>query len=146
VEQGLKLDVTFQTDAKFAQGAELAVGAVGDVLVRIDSAVVRRYLVVEVPLPAGVRAFTAPDRVLQRSYDRRTEFRDDRALLYLDYIPAGGISVGFSVLGEHAGRYQIAPAQVYEMYDPRVRARTNSRWFSVAPLGSMHERGRANAW
>jgi uncharacterized protein YfaS (alpha-2-macroglobulin family) len=137
-EQGLKLEVDFVSESVFERDANLAVGAMGRFVVTLSSPEPRRFVAVEVPLPAGVRGMTLSG-LYQMHSDLIThyEFRDDRALYYIDYLPAGTSAFSFFVLGEHAGRFQMAPAQVYEMYDESVRARTDTRWFSVAPYGTV---------
>lgn len=133
---GLRLRIEYEPDARYEHGAELRVGDTASLHVIVESATPRRFIAVEVPLPAGVRAIN-PDyggyrRAPSHFGATHYEYRDDRVLLFIDTLQ-GNARLPFWVVGETAGRFQMAPARAFDMYDESIRARTKPRWFHVAP-------------
>jgi uncharacterized protein YfaS (alpha-2-macroglobulin family) len=102
----------------------------------LDSPIPRRHIAIEVPLPAGVRPLNLATDYGYRSPKHfgaaHHEYREDRVLLFLDSLH-GTTRLSFWVVGNNAGRFQMAPASSFDMYDESVRATTEARWFHVAP-------------
>jgi len=130
-------------------------GAIGDVLKGRITVVVpkeRHFVAVESPIPAGTElvnfALATSDKSLQNTpfYDdysyrsksswywwlnpwTHTEMRDDRLLLFADYMNPGVYTYDFYVRVTHAGEFASPPARVEEMYFPEVWGRTAGEVF-----------------
>jgi len=113
------------------------------------------YVVVEERLPAGFEAINfnlqTTDASLQYKleqqtkpkegesywydnplwYFNHTEMRDDRVLLFADYLPRGVYTYNFLVRAGLPGKYHHLPASAYEMYFPEVFGRTGGEWVEV---------------
>jgi hypothetical protein len=64
-------------------------------------------------------------------YFNHTETRDDRVLLFADYLPRGVYTYSFLVRAGLPGKYHHLPASAYEMYFPEVFGRTGGEWTEV---------------
>ncbi|NLE45731.1 MAG: alpha-2-macroglobulin [Chloroflexi bacterium] len=111
------------------------------------------YVVVEDPLPAGAEAIDASlatvslleqepalyrDRTAEEwgRYDwwrwyNRSELRDDRVVLFADYLPAGTYEYVYAFRATQTGQYQVLPAFAQEFYFPEVFGRSNGRQFTI---------------
>jgi uncharacterized protein YfaS (alpha-2-macroglobulin family) len=107
----------------------------------------RHYVVVDDPLPAGFEAIdaqlrtTGADLDISGSYSDddgqsesgfqhswyRQELRDDRALFFIDHMPAGIYHYRYLARATAPGRFVVPPTRVEEMYQPEVFGRTASR-------------------
>ncbi|MCJ7737204.1 MAG: alpha-2-macroglobulin, partial [Anaerolineae bacterium] len=114
------------------------------------------YVVIEDPLPAGTEAIdTALDTSsiaieepgLYRSADdggwssqyywwwrwySRSEMRDEKVVLFADYLPAGTYEYTYSFRATQAGVYQVIPTSAHEFYFPEVFGRGAGRIFTVS--------------
>jgi uncharacterized protein YfaS (alpha-2-macroglobulin family) len=148
-------------------GATTAIGA-GELIrvkLRVATSQERRFVVVEVPLPAGLEAVdtslasTARPPGAQRTIDDtqdseegeaegdetegpwyefgfwnpfgHIELRDDRALLFADWLPAGVHSLSLVARATTPGMYVLQPARAEEMYAPEVFGRSDGGTFEV---------------
>jgi len=158
LEAGFHVQSTLQRftpDQKSASVPELSLSAVdaGDIL-QGDVVVVcpkpQRYVVLEVPLPAGLEAIdrnlatTASwlnpwvdenqdeeTRMHQRAAGRgysyassRMETRDDRVAFFIDEMPAGIYRFSYLARATSQGQFVVPPAHAEAMYVPEVRGRT----------------------
>lgn len=88
--------------------------------------------------PSTGKAFIAPkgyeDRnvVSLNSYAAgRTEMRDDRLLLFIDYMPAMPSSFTYTLRAVNKGEFVLPPLSVEDMYDPSIHALTNTARVTV---------------
>jgi alpha-2-macroglobulin len=131
-------------EAPFDPGLSPAAFAGGD-LALVDVVVgapgLRRYVVIEDPLPAGFEAVDAslatsspaldvnadPEREGRSGFAsswHRRELRDDRVLFFVDEMPAGLYRYRYLARATALGRFVVPPTRVHEMYQPEVFARS----------------------
>jgi alpha-2-macroglobulin len=104
----------------------------------------RRYVVLDDPLPAGFEAIDfslatsggalSPELANSNGYSwawSRSEIRDDRVLYFVDEMPAGLYRFTYLARATTSGRFVTPPTSVHEMYQEQVMARTGSRWVQV---------------
>jgi uncharacterized protein YfaS (alpha-2-macroglobulin family) len=137
---------------------EVDQAAVGDV-VQVKLTVIAPhdlyYVVVEDPLPAGTEAIDtslattselAREPGLYREaedefgYDfyywwwrwySRSEMRDDKVVLFADYLPAGTYEYVYTFRATQPGEYQVIPTTAQEFYFPEVFGRGEGRLFVI---------------
>ncbi len=111
------------------------------------------YVVVEDPIPAGCEAVDTSlattsvresDPSLRREDDERpwwrwwwswysrSEFRDEKVVLFADYLPAGTYSYTYTLRGVTPGFYGALPSMAYEFYFPEVFGRSAGRTLRVS--------------
>jgi hypothetical protein len=141
VERAL-LDAVGRPVASVAAGAEVTVE------VTVDCPATRRFVAVEVPLPAGLEALDTSLATTARrqapadeesfwwqpGFDR-VEPRDDRVLLYATELPAGRHTTKVLCRATTPGQFAVAPARAEEMYAPEVFGTTAASAFEVRPGG-----------
>jgi uncharacterized protein YfaS (alpha-2-macroglobulin family) len=112
------------------------------------------YLVLEDPLPAGCEAI---DRSLETTsvvtegpemeavdeerrwgsdgwgwwWFRHTEIRDEKVVLFADYLPRGTYEYTYLIRASVPGQYLTLPTTAYEMYFPEVWGRSDGKTFHV---------------
>jgi uncharacterized protein YfaS (alpha-2-macroglobulin family) len=113
------------------------------------------YVVVEDPLPAGAEAIdpslATTSLVEQRptllreaegdqrpelyrwwwNWYSRSEIRDDKVVLFADYLPAGTYEYTYTFRATRPGEYQVIPTSAREFYFPEVFGRAAGRLFKV---------------
>ena len=112
------------------------------------------YAVVEDPIPAGCEAIdTSLDtaslfdedpglfRETESSWRSfywwwwrwysRTEMRDEKVVLFADYLSAGTYTYEYSLRAVQPGEYRVLPTSAYEFYFPEVFGRSDGRLFTV---------------
>jgi hypothetical protein len=111
------------------------------------------YVVVEDPLPAGAEAVdptlattSVVDQAptLRRSPERaeglywwwwnwysRSEMRDDKVVLFADYLPAGTYEYTYTFRATRPGEYQVIPTSAREFYFPEVFGRGAGRLLTI---------------
>ncbi len=107
------------------------------------------YVVLEDPLPAGCEAIdprlattaesTQASRLQTQDYPyfaydwaRHTEFRDEKAVMFAEYLPKGTYEYIYTIRCTTPGEYQVLPATAYEMYQPDVFGRCEGQSFTIA--------------
>ncbi len=112
------------------------------------------YVMVEDPLPAGGEAIDtglATTSVLDRSpwlkrqnnarsefywwwwhWYSRTEMRDDKVVLFADYLPKGTYEYTYTFRATIPGEYRVIPTVASEMYFPEVFGRSDGRLLTIA--------------
>ncbi len=116
------------SDGPFAEGEVVRVDIV------VASPVARFGVAIESPLPGGFAAvapelmdadpeFALPQADPKRVWDGR-ELRDDRALFFVDQLPAGLSTFSFYARALHPGDFLLPPTSAFEMYAPEVRGAT----------------------
>ena len=119
----------------------MVAGESGTLEVDLTTAARNRYVVVDIPLPAGLEPI---DRSLGRGGgSKRTrgghgtlpyshqELRDDRVLLFIDKLPAGTYHYRVPVRATHEGSYSMPPAHARAMYNPEVSGNTGGRTVEI---------------
>jgi uncharacterized protein YfaS (alpha-2-macroglobulin family) len=119
-------------ETKFSGGALVLADVV------VVTAAARRFVVIDDPLPAGLEAIDSQLATTAKSLDvatqpvqgayqhawHRRELRDDRALFFIDDMPAGMYHYRFLARATTLGQFVVPSAQVSEMYQPEVFGRT----------------------
>ena len=146
------------TDDKAGHCEEVDDAAVGDV-VEVRLTVIAPhdlyYVAVEDPLPAGAEAIDtslATTSVLEQEpglyreaesegwyrfytwwwrWYSRSEMRDDKVVLFADYLPAGTYEYVYTFRATQPGEYRVIPTTAYEFYFPEVFGRADGRLFTV---------------
>ncbi|RLC85601.1 MAG: hypothetical protein DRJ03_11210 [Chloroflexi bacterium] len=149
------------TDPDCAEGIqcpevnEVEVGDVVQVKLTIIAPHDLYYVIVEDPLPAGAEAIDtglataselAQEPGLYRDaegegwYDfyywwwqwySRSEMRDDKVVLFADYLPAGTYEYAYTFRATLPGEYQVIPTTANEFYFPEVFGRGDGRLFTI---------------
>ncbi|MEW5957182.1 MAG: Ig-like domain-containing protein [Chloroflexota bacterium] len=124
----------------------------GDVI-RVDLTILAPhdlyYVVVEDPLPAGAEAIDtglattsllAMDPTLSRQDSRywwwwrwysRSELRDEKVVLFADYLPKGTYEYSYTMRATLPGDYHVIPTLATEFYFPEVFGRSDGRLLSI---------------
>jgi hypothetical protein len=113
------------------------------------------YVVVEDPLPAGAESIdptlATTSLVEQRptlfreaesdetrefyrwwwSWYSRSEMRDDKVVLFADYLPAGTYEYTYTFRATRPGEYQVIPTSAREFYFPEVFGRGAGRVLTI---------------
>lgn len=156
LERGLHVQRGFEP---WAGGGAVRSARAGEVLrarLRVSTPQERRFVVVEVPLPSGLEAVDTSLATTSKlpggarrgeeagEADGETpapyfwtpfnhvEVRDDRVLLFADWLPAGSHAFTLAVRATTPGRFLMAPARAEEMYSPEVFGRSDAGEFDVA--------------
>jgi uncharacterized protein YfaS (alpha-2-macroglobulin family) len=114
------------------------------------------YVVVEDPLPAGAEAIDTSlattslleqDPSLRRQADQpawadfywwwwrwysRSELRDEKVVLFADYLPKGTYEYTYTFRATVPGEYRVIPTVASEMYFPEVFGRSDGRLLTIA--------------
>ena len=111
----------------------------------------RYYVVVEDPLPAGGEAvdtglattsMLAMDPELRREDSRywwwwnwysRSEMRDEKVVLFADYLAAGTYEYSYTFRATLPGDYHVIPTTASEFYFPEVFGRSGGRLLTITP-------------
>jgi len=140
---------------KCPQVDEASVGDVVQVHLTVIAPHDLYYVVVEDPLPAGAEAIDptlattsvlADEPSLYRDSDddwlydfcywwwtwySRSEMRDDRVVLFADYLPAGTYEYTYTFRATQPGEYHVIPTTANEFYFPEVFGRADGRLFVI---------------
>jgi uncharacterized protein YfaS (alpha-2-macroglobulin family) len=153
--QYLPMDCSSETACEQIDSA--AVGETVQVTLTIIAPHDLYYVVVEDPLPAGCEAvdtslattslldlepglFRETDQTSSfwRSFYHwwwqwysRSELRDEKVVLFADYLPAGTYTYQYTFRATQAGEYHVIPTTAYEFYFPEVFGRADGRLFTV---------------
>jgi len=138
---------------------EVREARVGDVI-RVDLTIIAPndlyYVVVEDPLPAGAEAIDTGlattsllegGPVLRRRTERgawwesfyawwwhwysRSELRDEKVVLFADYLPRGTYEYSYTMRAVQPGEYRVIPPTAREFYFPEVQGRGAGRLLTV---------------
>ena len=112
------------------------------------------YVLVEDPLPAGAEAVD-PNLLTSSTADQaegwsvadqqyqwgwwgwwwfnQTQVRDDKVVLFADYLPAGTYEYSYIMQASLPGEYRVIPATAREFYFPEVFGRTDGMLFEIEP-------------
>ena len=115
------------------------------------------YVVVEDPFPAGCEpvdpslattSLTAAEPSLIRDTDdpwgwwfswwwwqwySRSEFRDEKVVLFADYLPSGTYTFQYTLRAVVPGEFGVLPTLAQEFYFPEVFGRSSGRSLSIEP-------------
>ncbi|MFB0537277.1 MAG: Ig-like domain-containing protein [Anaerolineae bacterium] len=140
---------------KCPEASEAQVGDVIQVKLTIVAPHDLYYVVVEDPLPAGAEAIDvslATTSLLDQhpalrrqaedsrwgewyywwwNWYSRTEMRDDKVVLFADYLSAGTYEYTYTFRATLPGQYQVIPTVASEFYFPEVFGRSDGRLFAI---------------
>ena len=160
LSQGLFVQRWFEPyDQPDKQTLDFAAGELVRVRVRVATSQERSFVVVDVPLPAGLEAVDtslAIARVLPKEQGEEaqegeeseqlaadeepqgfwspfgySEKRDDRVVIFADHLPPGVHTESFIARATTPGRFVLKPAHAEEMYAPEVFGRSESGELTV---------------
>jgi uncharacterized protein YfaS (alpha-2-macroglobulin family) len=128
---------------------------VGDVI-RVKLTIIApndlHYVVIEDPFPAGTEGVDQsllttsvvgerPESVRTDRYDpwggygwwwfSHSELRDEKAVLFADYLPAGTYEYTYLIRASLPGEFRVIPTLAYEMYFPEVFGRSDGGLFTI---------------
>lgn len=146
-EEGLRITSEYTDVAgKSVDPAQLRLGEVVAVTLTVSTPRDRLFVAVDEPLPAGCeivdpRLSTVSTELRDRLTDIRSrtrrdrwwgswthsEFRDQRCLVFADYLTAGSHSFTFLMRPTSPGTFYTPPAHAEEMYTPEVFGRGAER-------------------
>jgi len=106
------------------------------------------YVLIEDPIPAGTDIIDTSLAIYSVSeYEARlkrldyrwgwwryisyTEFRDDRVVLYAEYLPAGTYEYTYNIHASVPGTYNVRPAYAEQMYAPDIYGRSEGSLFVI---------------
>lgn len=105
------------------------------VVLNVESAVSRSFVVLEDFIPAGfeivqtelaTQAVPATEKSVKPNYFARNEKYDDRFVAFADYLPAGEHEYSYWVQARTAGRFAYPSLWASQMYDPSVLGRNKT--------------------
>jgi uncharacterized protein YfaS (alpha-2-macroglobulin family) len=159
-ERGIVVSRRYRLESCLAEQAEdervvcneVREARLGDVI-RVDLTIIAPndlyYVVVEDPLPAGAEAIDtglattsllAMDPTLSRQESRywwwwrwysRSELRDEKVVLFADYLPKGSYEYSYTMRATLPGDYHVIPTVASEFYFPEVFGRADGRLLSI---------------
>jgi uncharacterized protein YfaS (alpha-2-macroglobulin family) len=65
------------------------------------------------------------------SWYSRSEMRDDKVVLFADYLPAGTYEYAYTFRATRPGEYQVIPTNAREFYFPEVFGRAAGRLLTI---------------
>ncbi|GAB1422642.1 hypothetical protein MASR2M15_28800 [Anaerolineales bacterium] len=148
IDHGIILYRVFMKEGKIVDTAQ--VGDVLDVVITLIAPNELYYLVVDDPLPAGMESIdpslltsqqldTEPtivnkdDELFYGSwYFKSPEFRDEKVVLNVDYLPRGTYEYTYKVRVVTAGNYNVIPPTASEFYFPEVYGRGEGMLFTIS--------------
>jgi len=158
VSRGLVIDRAYyrvERDENGTQRIPVTSGQVGDeieVVLTIIAPNDLYYVMVEDPIPAGSAAVDpnlSTSSVLSESgqltntsnalrygwgwwWFTRTEFRDEKVVMYADSLPAGSYEYRYTIRLGLAGEYRVMPPNGHEFYFPDVYGRGSGIIFTIS--------------
>ncbi len=114
------------------------------------------YVVITDPIPAGTESINPelatsgsvgqqPELNLKDPLSQgwgwwwfsKTEFRDDRTVLYATYLPKGTYQYTYTLRAGLAGQYRVIPSTGQEFYFPEVYGRSDGMVFTLLPSAEI---------
>ncbi|MCB0156282.1 MAG: alpha-2-macroglobulin, partial [Anaerolineae bacterium] len=131
-------------------GASITEAAVGD-FIQVKLTLIAphdlHYVMVEDYLPAGTEAVDSslattslvgqPPQVSRADqpfgawYFTHTDLRDEKAVLFADYLPQGVYEYTYTIRASTPGQYRVIPTHAEQMYFPEVFGRSDGGLFTV---------------
>ncbi len=116
----------------------------GDLVIvrlRITTSELRRNIVIDDPLPAGLEALntllTSTSQAESGAQDTgsvdHTEIKSDRVLMFATVLPDGATVLQYVARATTPGSFTVPPTQVEDMYRTEVFGRTATTKFTVRP-------------
>ena len=119
-------------------------GELVKVTLRVQTNATRNYVVVDDALPAGLEALNAAFVTTSSAATantgqsnwwgsfNHTEIRDDRVLLFADYMGGGEHTYSYAARATSLGTFVYPPVSAEAMYQPEVNGRTRTLRLTVA--------------
>ncbi|NOZ21430.1 MAG: hypothetical protein GXP25_10115 [Planctomycetes bacterium] len=146
VDHGIRIVRRYQPFAPGRGGAaqEFEAGELVKVHLTITTKTARYYVAIDDPLPAGLEAVntsfvTTGSEVLSAlrqsgwSHFDHTENRNDRVLLFADWLPAGVHEHTYIARATTPGRFALPAARAEEMYTPTNYGESESTHIIITP-------------
>jgi TonB-dependent SusC/RagA subfamily outer membrane receptor len=102
----------------------LRAGQPAELLVTVDVKAAARYVLVEVPIPAGC---SYGPKAPASPYEVHREYLRHQTGIFLDYLPVGRHQFRISLQPRYRGRYTLNPAKAELVYFPTQFGRTDSK-------------------
>ncbi|HPW56501.1 MAG: hypothetical protein KA072_13080 [Thermoanaerobaculaceae bacterium] len=159
ITQGLEVTRTL-VDIRGTPTAGVPAGEEVLLEIAVNCPATRRFVAVEVPLPAGLEALDPELATTARRVESATdsewsgqdeaesgwgfwwvpgfdhvELRDDRVMLYATQLPAGTTTTKVRCRATTTGTFLLAPARAEQMYEPEVFGATSGATFEVLQPG-----------
>lgn len=159
ITQGLEVTRTL-VDTRGTPTAGVPAGEEVLLEIAVNYPATRRFVAVEVPLPAGLEALDPELATTARRVESATdsewsgeedaesewgfwwvpgfdhvELRDDRVMLYATQLPAGTTTTKVRCRATTTGTFLLAPARAEQMYEPEVFGSTPGATFEVLQPG-----------
>lgn len=138
------LQVGTDKDEEAKPAKDLVAGETYKIKLRMTVPQDRLFVAVDSPLPAGFEAvdfnFKTNEGVLEEEVEgnwknswhfNHIEYRDDRVVLFSDYLPAGVYEYEYLVRATTPGRFKYRPTHISEMYYPEVFGQTEGDWIEI---------------
>lgn len=127
VAQGIAIERTVK-GADGREATKIGVGSLATIDVAVTADIQQDYVVIEVPLPAGLEAV---DTTIGKGARARAaggggwwvshrELRADRIVLFVDHLVAGRHTISLPLRATTPGRYRMPPARAESMYYPEI--------------------------
>jgi hypothetical protein len=160
IDRGIAVQRWFEPFEGGGQARKFYAGDLVRVRVRVGTSAERRFVSIDVPLPAGLEAVDpslassaslsksgkslddgeeqeeggALDEYLMWSPFNHTEKRDDRVVVFADALPPGVNMVTFIARATTKGSFVLKPALASEMYAPEVFGQSDGGRFDVVEI------------
>ncbi len=141
-EEGFSVTKTIEhlkTDS--AGNRSIGIGNIAKVTLTVSSKQDRPFTVVDDPVPAGFEIINTSFRTTGSNLDENDgemnyyfnhkEQKDDRALFFADYLPAGIHTITYLVRVTSFGTFGMPATKVEQMYEPEVFGQTSSGVITV---------------
>ena len=150
MDEGFKVERIVRPLDGGEAGSSFEAGTQLMVTLKVTSAKPRHFVVIEDPLPAGIEAMdsslkTASTNAMEKAretlrednpdaypwYFVKSEIRDDRVVVFVDYLPPGTFTYVYVANAVHHGDFNLSPTRAEEMYTPETFGRSRSGRFEV---------------
>lgn len=131
VQNPKRVDTTFMINTSFIQNnksaTSLQLGEKIDLKIDIDAFASKEYVMVTIPLPAGV--IVADKKQLALGF---TEYRKDKIIIYASRLSQGLSSFSIPIQAVYSGQFMMPPAQVKMMYYEFVNGNNQEQKISIS--------------
>ncbi|RTQ51480.1 hypothetical protein EJV47_06680 [Hymenobacter gummosus] len=116
--------VTTTLAGQSGRRVSLKAGQPAELLVSVDVKAEARYVLVEVPIPAGC---SYGPKAPANGYEVHREYLRHQTGIFLDHLPVGRHTFRISLQPRYRGRYTLNPAKAELVYFPTKFGRTDSK-------------------
>jgi uncharacterized protein YfaS (alpha-2-macroglobulin family) len=146
-DEGIEVTKTMEAvPAQEGKGDRFAPGTLVRVTIAVTVGQERHFVVVDDPLPAGFEVVNRTFRTTANQMPgdepgeqewwkfnpfNHPEFKDDRVLLFADFLPAGVHTYTYVARATSFGTFAMPATRAEGMYEPEVFGRTSSRTIEI---------------